>query len=580
MPRRRVGVRIVVVGPITEDAMAHRVRFGVLAALVILILGVTDGRAQNGWTDLTPPAGALVFYVAANGSDSNPGTQAAPFQSIQRGYSALRDGQPDQVRLRCGDTWNLSQQVTITKGGSATHYQVIGSYGTGPRPKITSPQVAFRGESIGKRHVAFVGLDIVCTNPREDSNCIIMLGWRNILIEDCYLHEAGYPLVIQGFNTRSNGVRVRRNVIADAEYPTSQPGARAVGLYMDLTDDWVIEENVFDRCGIIGSIFGRPVYIQSDCSRGVFRGNVMARSGAEGVQVRTGGTVENNLSLRNPIGLFVGGDVPGTNLVTRNVVVESGDVNTTDRRGIGLHIVGPSVVKENVLGYNTGTGSGATKGIYLGGVTGECSSNYVYNWTRDPALGGPGQVHEGHGLHIEGGAGSIVMSNNTVYQIRPGIVFERSSSISVSGSGSKYWWNSSSTIPPFRPFTSAPGWASIGATMPADPQFRVQNMTGLTLEAWLVEARKQSKQNWRVEYTAAHFNDRVRQRVGMSGAACYANCDGSTVPPVLNVNDYVCFLGKFAAQDPAANCDGSTGTPLLTAGDLQCFLNAFASGCR
>lgn len=565
--------------------MVHRVRTGFVAALVVLVLGVAGVRAQNGWTDLTPPAGALVFYVAANGSDSNPGTQAAPFLTIQRGYAALRDGQPDQVRLRCGDTWNLSQQINITKGGSATHYQVIGSYGTGPRPRITSPQRAFRGESIGKRRVAFVGLDVSCINPREDSNCIIMLGWRDILIEDCHLREAGYPLVIQGYDMRSSGIRVRRNVITDAFYPPTQftpegnPVSRAVGFYMDTTDDWVIEENVFDRCGITGSIFGRPVYIQSDCSRGVYRENVMARSCAEGVQVRPGGVVENNLSLRNPIGLFVGGDVPGINTVNRNVVIESGDINTTDRRGMGLHIVGPSVVKDNVLGYNTGTGSGATKAIYLGGVTGECTGNYVYNWTRDPALGGTGDVHEGHGLHLEGGAGSILIANNTVYQIRPGIVYERSSSISVSGGGSRYWWNSSSTIPPFRPFTSAPGWQSIGATPPADPQFRIQNLTGLTLETWIAEARKQSKQNWRVEYTAAHFNDRVRQRVGMAAATCYANCDGSSVPPVLNINDYVCFFNKFAAQDPSANCDGSTGAPLLTAGDLQCFMNAFAAGC-
>lgn len=28
---------------------------------------------------------------------------------------------------------------------------------------------------------------------------------------------------------------------------------------------------------------------------------------------------------------------------------------------------------------------------------------------------------------------------------------------------------------------------------------------------------------------------------------CYANCDFSSVPPVLNANDFLCFLNKFAA---------------------------------
>ncbi len=29
-------------------------------------------------------------------------------------------------------------------------------------------------------------------------------------------------------------------------------------------------------------------------------------------------------------------------------------------------------------------------------------------------------------------------------------------------------------------------------------------------------------------------------------ASCYANCDGSTAPPVLNINDFICFLNKFS----------------------------------
>jgi hypothetical protein len=60
---------------------------------------------------------------------------------------------------------------------------------------------------------------------------------------------------------------------------------------------------------------------------------------------------------------------------------------------------------------------------------------------------------------------------------------------------------------------------------------------------------------------------------------CPANCDGSTAPPVLNANDFQCFMNKFAAGDPAANCDHSTGIPILNANDFQCFVNQFAAGC-
>jgi hypothetical protein len=61
--------------------------------------------------------------------------------------------------------------------------------------------------------------------------------------------------------------------------------------------------------------------------------------------------------------------------------------------------------------------------------------------------------------------------------------------------------------------------------------------------------------------------------------ACAANCDGSTQPPILNANDFQCFLNKFAAGDPGANCDGSTQPPILNANDFQCFLNLYAAGC-
>src|ERR1043165_9446698 len=38
---------------------------------------------------------------------------------------------------------------------------------------------------------------------------------------------------------------------------------------------------------------------------------------------------------------------------------------------------------------------------------------------------------------------------------------------------------------------------------------------------------------------------------------CYANCDSSTAFPVLNANDFQCFLNAYAVGDPYANCDGS-----------------------
>jgi hypothetical protein len=57
---------------------------------------------------------------------------------------------------------------------------------------------------------------------------------------------------------------------------------------------------------------------------------------------------------------------------------------------------------------------------------------------------------------------------------------------------------------------------------------------------------------------------------------CYGNCDQSTLPPVLNVNDFICFQSRFAAADPYADCDRSGA---LNVNDFVCFQTRFAAGC-
>jgi hypothetical protein len=67
---------------------------------------------------------------------------------------------------------------------------------------------------------------------------------------------------------------------------------------------------------------------------------------------------------------------------------------------------------------------------------------------------------------------------------------------------------------------------------------------------------------------------------GQQGAAaCYANCDGSTNPPILNILDFNCFLNLYTAGQSYANCDNSTNPPILNILDFNCFLNRYTQGC-
>jgi hypothetical protein len=45
------------------------------------------------------------------------------------------------------------------------------------------------------------------------------------------------------------------------------------------------------------------------------------------------------------------------------------------------------------------------------------------------------------------------------------------------------------------------------------------------------------------------------------------------------VNDYIFFLNAFAAGEARANCDQSTTPPVLNVNDFICFSNTAAAGC-
>jgi hypothetical protein len=130
----------------------------------------------------------------------------------------------------------------------------------------------------------------------------------------------------------------------------------------------------------------------------------------------------------------------------------------------------------------------------------------------------------------------------------------------------------------------APGWAPVGA----DGVIDAQDLAYLTAQRNSIGAAA----HWAITAEAVRFDlsaditgDLIVDQADIDsinailGAACYANCDGSTVAPILNVLDFNCFLNRFAAGDSWANCDNSTIAPILNILDFSCFLNKFAAGC-
>ena len=65
-----------------------------------------------------------------------------------------------------------------------------------------------------------------------------------------------------------------------------------------------------------------------------------------------------------------------------------------------------------------------------------------------------------------------------------------------------------------------------------------------------------------------------------SSRGCYADCNSSTGPGVLDIFDFLCFGNSFDQGNPyACDCDTSTGMGVCDMFDFLCFGNAFAAGC-
>jgi hypothetical protein len=140
----------------------------------------------------------VTIYVSSSGSDSNSGTSAqSPFQTIYRGYQALRDGKADRLLLKKGDIFNTSLDFGWTKSGDRTlptvtgygqvarGYMLLGSYGTGARPIIQTGSAAgltlYASRQAGSRRPGLLPEPERRTNrPRKRCNSSIRpLGWSD-----------------------------------------------------------------------------------------------------------------------------------------------------------------------------------------------------------------------------------------------------------------------------------------------------------------------------------------------------------------------------------------------------------------
>lgn len=485
---------------------------GELSVTATVVVGVTP-PPTSGWTDLTPAIGAQVIHVSSStGDDAAAGTPNAPLRTIAAGYAKLRDGQPDQVLLKRGDTFNESIGWSKASGNAAKP-MVCSSYGTGPRPKIRGG--GFYGGQQNKGGLIFAHLDVAPSTPGGGTNGFCFFApWHDLTIEGCLVSSYYVNVAMQEIDaTRLARVRFFRCAIVDG----MGGGGHNQGLFVGSCDNLIVEECFFDLNGNVPGfekldMFCHNVYLHETNGPSTFKNNVTARACSHGVQQRSGGVMDGNLALYNPIGLFQGDASNVYNYFRFNGCVGSRNISATELRGFGHWVNGGAGIDVlNNFAAHQHEGTANCEAFEFDGVSGAVVKNNVaLDWIC------PGNEPWGHGFT---GSGVAVFQNNKSYQPNGGqCVFDSSGGSRV---GNHYWSTSANCFngQPWTAYQSQESGSTFANPGPLDchvEKYMVSlGRTGGVAE-FMAECRKQEIQNWRPEFTAQAFNTWARNVLGIA----------------------------------------------------------------
>jgi hypothetical protein len=509
------------------------------------------------------------------GDDANDGlSPQRPVRSIARGASLLRDGSADQLLLNRGDVWRETLGEWSKGGRNAQEPMVIGAYGTGARPRLetgTKTALSISSASTDVQHLSILGLHLVASarvpgtadfvaGSDGGNGLRILTNVDDLLVEDCVIQAYETNVLLQDHNGPQHNVVIRRSSILDA-YSVGK--GHSQGLYAYGVDGLLLEGNLFDHNGWSETVAGAPatvfnhnIYLSSHNANVVIRENVIANASSHGLQARSGGRVENNVFLDNPIGMTFGvvkgaavtpGGVSG--VINGNVFLGTRDI-AGEKRGKGLEVGNtrpniPTVVSNNIFSHANAeygsdyamllsyAGDGSPNGELAAGLNDvTVQGNIVYRWSKglrfDESFvpGGAGRF----GLNrvtIRGNDFQQLIADRLVAHMAPLDMTQEkwlgnrydgdaadASAVDLAGKAMALGrW-----IASHEPTSSAVRAAYADAERTADGYSALTTGTA-SRAALLAEMRASSSQLWRPQFTAAGMIEYVRGGFAEEGAA-------------------------------------------------------------
>lgn len=257
---------------------------------------------------VNPSSDSRKIYVAEAGSDSNPCTRARPCQSIDKGLSLMRNGFPDHLYLRSGDSWESGTIKGLKGGRSAKEPMVITSYGTGPRPYVAAGKDPLMRIFRERDAMSFFVLKAL----RISGATLEFMGPnKNLVFDDNIFNGAGLA-VHHGNMSEPKNVLISNNIFTGAHKPNTSYNEKnkPSSIYISRVENNTIRGNVFDFGGWHPTLPGRGanmydhnLYLQYNGYGTTFEDNIVVRGANLGVHARSGGWFTENTFIENSVGI-------------------------------------------------------------------------------------------------------------------------------------------------------------------------------------------------------------------------------------------------------------------------------------
>ncbi len=405
-----------------------------VTALLFLFAASSLATAANPWTTFTPSADTRIIYVsnslgndalassyAANGINDpfQPNSGVTPFKTIAAAataYNALPDNEPHWILLKSGDTWTDENFGTWRKSGrSATEPALLASYGDSLQaPKVLTGSSSFSGaiqNNVNNVTIADISVRAhTYVRPAEGgSGGPRAFRWipngsaGNFVFEGLHVQDYNTAFLVGASQPPYRGaiqnLTFRNNVVngSQGENAVYVSGVNGLKTFEGNT----FYDNAYWDNHNEGAFRGKHIYFDNEngyapndpTGHAIFKDNFFIDSAAYAFQARTGGEIVNNYVESHGTGINVGGHDGGqtwpivTASVHDNVVLHLGDsLHQTLGYGISFENADADVERNIIAYYESAKPFGHP--FYVRGDAGNTAktrlrNNTVYNTTGD-----------------------------------------------------------------------------------------------------------------------------------------------------------------------------------------------------